>query len=162
MNKRGEFGVGEVMWLVVIALVGLTLFLTIAQTVGTSTDVMAFYNTTITAPASGSDHVFTAYRSIEDVIITNATGGEVIPATNYTITNNGLNNGNLVVLMTIENTAYAGTTWNVSSDTAQRTDYIDSSGARAIANLIPLLFALAIAVIMLLPTLKSKIIDNLK
>lgn len=152
----GLQGTGMIIAIAVTLIVGLVLFVTIAQEVGTSTNTITLANSSFTSAAAGSSVYLTDYRAISGVVIYNATG-TLVPAANYTVTNNVVYNGALTVQVTTGAVnEYAGDVWNISG-TAQPTGYVDSSGGRAIANLIPLLFALGIAIIALTPTMRSKL-----
>jgi len=83
-----------------------------------------------------------------------------VGAGNYTIDNNQVVNGALVVQFTVDDAEYASEGLQISG-TAQPVGYVDSAGGRALANLIPLFFALAIAIIALVPSLRSNILAKL-
>jgi len=160
-KKAQELGIGIILLTFVAILVGVILFQAIAQQVGSSVTTGAFYNTTIGTLNAGDSYVFTDYKLLDGVTVTNSTDGVLVPATNYTITNNYISNGALSVLFTLNAGEFDGESFNVSATTAHPTGYISDSGGRALANLIPIMFALALAVVALVPTLRSKIIDAL-
>ena len=139
----------------ILVLVGVILFLPIAQQVGSSTNTISVTDETHTMPANGGTITLTAYKSLSSFVAKNATGGETIAAGNYTVSNNQLVNGALAVQITVDDAEYASSDWNLSF-VGEPTDYISSSGGRAMANLIPLLFALALAIVALYPTMKEK------
>jgi len=157
MNKKGQT-MGSIIMVFVAVVVGISLFLIISQTVGQSTSTVELANQSFTSAAEGASAFLTDYRLIGSPVIYNATGA-LVPAANYTLTNNVVNNGALAVeVATGAQNEWATDVWNISG-TAQKTDYIDSSAARSIALLISIFFALAIAVVPLEPTLRSGVLS---
>lgn len=150
-NRRGDTSnISMIIILFISVLVGAILLLAAAQQVGTTVNLVTVINSTNTAPANGGVFNITSYRSISGVTVRNATGGEVIGAGNYTITNNVVLNGAFVVQVTVDDAEYASSTWNLSY-TAQPLTYIADAGARALTNLIIIMFALAVAVVAMSP-----------
>ena len=156
-RKKGQMGFEGILLTFVAVIVGITLFVVVAQTVGTSTDTVAVANASLSGVSSNSTPQYLLnYRSISGVVMYNTTGNYLIPATNYTITNNVVYNGQEAVKVTfstpaIENTT--GYTWKISG-TAEPLGYVGGAG-RSIALIIPIFFALLIAVIALQPTLRE-------
>jgi hypothetical protein len=164
MNKKGaELGLGLIFIAFVGVIVGATLFLTIAQDVGTATSTIDIANVSFTSAAEGESVYLTAYKAISDPVIYNATG-TLVPAANYTVTNNVIDptTGGLSVQVTTgDANTYAEDVWNISG-TAQPPTYIANAGARSVAGLIVIFFALAVAVIGLTPALRSGVLGMMK
>ncbi len=165
MDKKGEntmAGIGIFIGVFVIVIVGIALFQASAQNVGQVQDLLTIENRSLTGPAvDGTAQFFTDIKFIESVLVFNATGDVEVPADNYTIANNVINNGALVVSITpttvaVELGMEAGT-WTIDG-TAQPLGFIPESGARSVAGLIAIFFALAIAVISMTPSLRSEVL----
>lgn len=159
-NKKGQIGVGPLVVVAVVIIVGVIFMQVIAQQVGSSTNTITLANSSFTSAAEGSSAYLDSYRAISSVVIYNATG-TLVPAANYTVTNNVINptTGSLSVqVATGAVNAYANDTWNISG-TAQPVTYIADGGARSVAGLIVIMFALAVAVVALSPTLQSKMLE---
>lgn len=154
-NNRGQtnVGLGLIITMFIAVLVGVIFFQVIAQTVGESTNTITIENESIDTVVSGEVQ-YMDYKALSDVVIYNETGG-IVPDTNYVVTNNVINDGELSVSILPDTTATYESAWQVSA-TAQPTTYISDSGARSVAGLIVIMFALAIAIVAISPTLKSK------
>lgn len=165
MNKKGQMSVGLILITFIAILVGIILFQVIAQQVGRSTTLDNIANMTIGTQTNGTTYYFANYQSITDVVIYgNASGiSKRLDANNYTITNNVINpsNAQLSVGLLPSSADYTATSWNISG-TGTPTTYITNSGARGVAGIIAIMFALAIAVVALEPTLRSKVLDMMK
>lgn len=159
MNKKGQVTMGMLILMFVAVVVGVSLFVVVAQQTGGITNTDTLENLTITAPANGGTFDFTDYKSLTGVIIYNATGGQLIEESNYTISNNFLTNGNLVVRLTVDEADFENENWNVSATETQGVDYINDSGSRSMTLLIPIFFALAIFVAVLSPITQGKILE---
>lgn len=155
-NKKGEMGQTAIIVVLAVALiVGVVLFQVIAQEVGKSVNTVTLENVSYTSAAAGETFYITDYKNIAGVVVYNATGS-LVPAANYTVTNNVVYNGAEVVQVDVAAVnSYAEEGWNFSG-TAQPQTYISNSGGRAMANLIVIFFALAIALVALYPTLKER------
>ncbi len=163
MNKKGQMGnaLGILLITAIGIIVGVVLFQVIAQEVGSSTNTVAVVNVSLGTADNATTVYLTDYRSISSVVIYNESGTEIVPANNYTVTNNDLNDDQALsvsVLPISANNEYQGYTWTISG-TAQPVTYIADSGGRAMAGLIVIFFALAVAVIALEPTLRSGVLD---
>ena len=143
----------------IMAIVGAIFLQSIAQSVGESTNTVPLVNES-TAAVAASTATYLNYRAVSDVVIYNETGG-VVPAANYTVANNVINSVTGDLAMSITPTADTNSDyeyiWKVSG-TAQPTTYVAESGGRAMANLIVIFFALLIAVVVLSPTIKDKLL----
>jgi hypothetical protein len=151
MDKKGQMAmIGLLMMVFVAILVGVIIFQQIAQTIGTTNTEYSYINQTKTLAATGSSIYLTDVRALSSVVITNATGGDVVPSSNYTITNNVVSDGSLTVQVTTNAGGWNGSSVNISG-TAQPLTYIDNSGGRSMVSIILIFFALAIAVVAMYP-----------
>jgi hypothetical protein len=97
-------------------------------------------------------------RAITSVLIFNATGDVRVPVGNYTVENNQVYNGNLAVKITPIAATVGGYNrgiWTIDA-VCQPTTYSDDSGARAVAGVIIIMFAIALAIVALYPTMKER------
>jgi len=161
-KKAQAFNIGVIMVVFISILVGVIFFQTIAQESGTSTNLATIVQENIGNATNGTA-IYLDYRSLSNVIIMNgtATGGTVVAAGNYTITNNVIDPSDGTLSVSILPKAVFGLyskTWYMNA-TAQRTTYIPDSGGRAIVGLIAIFFALAVIVVALEPTLRSGVLD---
>jgi len=152
----------------IVILVGVIFVEVIAQEVGTATETRTILNTSLDTVVNGTAQYFTGYRALSDISVFNETNvtGEATNLTpinsgNYTITNNIVHptTGALTSSITPDASDHVLSAW-VYTATGQPTTYIAESGARAIAGLIVLMFALAVAIIALTPTLQSKLLES--
>jgi hypothetical protein len=157
-KKKGQVEIGIIITIFVAIIVGLALFLTTAQTVGVATSTIAVANESLGATVvNGTAQYLTSYRSISDVVIYNETGDFLIGSGNYTVTNNVVYNGAEAVMITPDTGAITKSKWQVSG-TAEPLGYVGGAG-RSMALLIPVLFGLAIAILVLEPTIRGKILE---
>jgi len=161
MKKKAQMeGLGIIATTFIAILVGVILFQAIAQEVG-KTNTLITLNTTSQAWINSTAFYLTGYRAISDVVIYNATVGDIVPAANYTVANNQIHptTGELTVSITpVASLPVAAGTWNVTG-TAQTLTYVPESGARAVGGLIGIFFALAIVIVALSPTLRSGVLS---
>ena len=165
MNKKGQVnGFAMILIAFMAIIVGVVLFQVIAQEVGSSTNTVAVVNASLGAASNSTTVYLTDYRSISDFVIYNESGTEIIPASNYTVTNNDLDSDSALSVSVLPTTGtypgFDGHTWTISG-TAQPVTYIADSGGRAMAALIVVFFALAVAVVALEPTLRSGVLGAL-
>jgi len=160
MNKKGQEGVGMILIVAITLIVGLILFTAIAQEVGTSINTVEVANQSIATVVNDTAQYLTDYRAISGVVIFNETGDAIVPASNYTITNNVLNptTGALSVRIVPSTTPDYKSAWKVSG-TAQPLTYIPDAGGRALAGLIAIFFALGVLVVALTPSLRGGLMD---
>jgi hypothetical protein len=156
MNKKAQMaGVGALIMMFVAIIVGVVLLQSSAQNIGSSINTVAVVNESLGVASNSTTVYLTSYKSISDVVVINNSNGAIVPATNYTVTNNVVYNGQEAVsILPKATTAYAGYQWNISG-TAQPLGYVPESGSRTIVGLIVLFGALAIAIIVLGPSLKE-------
>lgn len=162
MDKKGQLNLGIILTAFIILIVGLALFLAIAQTVGESTNTLTYNSTAlgtagrITFPAAGASIDLTGQEleSTPTVVFSN---GTLCGADNYTITE-GISNTTGVKTILFTTLDNAGAIANVSYVYGPD-GYIESGASRSIAGLIAIFFALAIAVIALEPTMRSGVLN---
>jgi len=156
MENKAQMGISMMIIVFITAITGLVLFVSVAQTTGPLGDLTTVQNQSETAGANGATFYIEEYKHITDVVILNATSNTTIGAGNYTVANNQLHptTGALTVAVTVDDAEFASVGWKVSG-TAQKLDYIDSSGARSLADMIIVFFALAIAVVVMGPVVKE-------
>ncbi len=161
MNKKGQVNVGVIIVAFVTIVVGVALLVVVAQQVGQTRDTVAIVNRTLGVADNATTVYITDIRSISDIVIYNESGTEIVPANNYTVTNNVVNEGALAVSVLPDgsnNLAFQGYTWTISG-TAQPLTYVSDGGSRSIVTLIVIFFALAIAVAALYPVMKDSILQ---
>ncbi len=161
MNKKGQVNVGVIIIAFVTIVVGVALLVVVAQQVGTTRDTIAIANQSLGVADNATTVYMTNIRAISDVVIYNASGTEIVPANNYTVTNNVVNEGALAVSVLPDGSNdifYQGYTWTISG-TGQPLTYIPDGGSRSIVLLIVIFFALAIAVAALYPVMKDSILQ---
>jgi hypothetical protein len=165
MNNRGEMnGIGITVVVAITLIVGLIFFQAIAQEVGKSTNTISLANQSLGVMTNGTTLYVTNCRALSgDAAIWNATNNVLIPSNNYTVTSNIVYNGALATSVTPNVSVVAGFAFNKGTatidGTCQPLNYIADSGGRAMANLIVVMFALAVLVVALTPTLRNGIID---
>lgn len=155
--------VSTIVILAIVLIVGVVLFQVVAQEVGKSTNTVAVANASLGTLTNGTTLYITDYKSCSDFKVWNATGDEEVASSNYTATNNVVYNGQEAISVEPKVTADYASAWNVGTATYQGTcqplGYISNSGGRAMAGLIIIMFALAIAIVALSPTLRSGLSD---
>lgn len=169
MNKKGQIGVGTLMVAFIGILVGVIIFQTIAQQVGTTTNTIEVIGDQETAAVNGASFYLTNYRAISSFVAYNLTNGTAIASGghivliddgNYTVNNDVVYNGALAVNISVDDALYESETWNLSY-TAQPLTYIANSGARSMTSLIVIFFALLVASVALAPVIQSKVLDSI-
>ena len=147
--------IGVIISIFVAIIVGLVLLQSSAQQVGNSVNTVSVVNESLGIASNTTTVYLTNYKSISNVVVINNSNGAIVPATNYTVTNNVIYNGQEVVTVLPKATAdYRGYQWNISG-TAQPMGYIPDAGGRSIAGLIVVFAALAIAAVVLVPSIRD-------
>ena len=164
MDKKAQMGVGAII-LTAIGIITALVILTggITAPIGEMTATKVTTNQTIAF--SNITTVTLHGRYIETLVMENATKpGQVIPATNYTISNDVLvSDGTLRATIKAVSPASAWNDSNVNvTYTYRDVGYIDSGAGRTIAGLIVMFAALAIAVFAMVPVLRNGVIDLVK
>jgi len=162
MNKKAQMeGIGSFIVVFLTLLVGIILFTAIAQESGKATTLDSYSNVTVTLPASDGSIYLTNIRAISDVVINNESVAGIIPASNYTIENNVVNNGALAVRLTLgPDSPWSAIDANITG-TTQPLTYIPDSGARSMVPLIAIFFALALVVVALVPTMQNDFVKGM-
>ena len=165
MNNKGQeaMGVGLFIGIFITVLVGIVLMLGSAQNLDEATNTEALlYDASLAVVANSTAQSITDWKSLTDVTVYNQTGGGVIDSSYYTITNDVVEDAALIVNFTPSAAIFENYTnaWLINA-TGQRVGYIKEGGARSIAGLIIIFFALAIAMVALIPTLRNKIVDSI-
>ena len=143
MNKKGA-GIGGFILFFIGVIVALTLIVSTAQSVGDMTNTITIANTSLGAnAANGTAQYLTNYRAISSVVVYNETGNALVPATNYTATNNVVYNGNLAWRIVPNTTADLKYKWQISG-VAQPLTYADDSATRTVGGLIVIMSAIGI------------------
>jgi hypothetical protein len=161
MNNKGQVGLGTILMVFITVVVGVILLIAAAQELGksTNTDSIALYS--IGTQTNGTTYYFADYKHLSSVTVYgNGTANPVLlSAGNYTITNNVINpTGGAISASLLPTSEYTGTVWQINA-TAQPLGYVPDGGSRSIVSLIVILFALAVAIVALEPTLRSGILD---
>lgn len=164
-SKKGEIGIGTFVMAFIGIIVGVTLFLTIAQTVGNSTTTRVYSsaveNYTFTIPANGSSVDWACQDLLTTPIVYNRSADHILGAGNYTVGERISPTTGVKTVYFQSNTVPA----NLQGAGANATftcgpfGYINDSSARSVTGLITIMFALAIAVIALVPSLRSGILQ---
>lgn len=138
--------IGFVVMAAVAVLVGLALYSgNFQDNIGTLTQTAQSGNVTITMPEDGVTLELTScQQKAVTYIVTNATGGETVPASNYTIDQAIQSDGYLGAQITGVAGEYNSSAVNVSC-TYERDGYIDNAGSRGIVGLIAIFMAFLIA-----------------
>ena len=146
-TKRGQMGqAGALILLAITLIVGAILLVASAQNTGTVTNTETLANYSLDTVVNGTTQYITTHKAISDVVIINETGGVVIGAGNYTITNHVPYNGQEAISILPDTAAAWKTAWKVSG-TVEPLTYANDAGARSITGLIIILMALALAAV---------------
>jgi len=152
-SKKAEMGdIGLILVMFIAVLVGLILFAAIAQNVGLTRDLGRIDNETVTTAANGSTITLNG-KLVSGLFIYNATGDPAATGgngtgnlvSNFTLTNNVLSNGELIVTLRSDHEQLSSASMNVSYD-YQPLTFIAESGTRSIAGIIIIFTALAVFV----------------
>lgn len=163
MKNKAQASVGLIVIVAITLIVGVILFQAVAQQVGNSTNLVYLTNYSMGTINNGSTYYFADYKSLSDVSVYNTSSATVIEAGNYTVTNNVINPSTGALTASLKPLPNYMTSRTLSINaTAQPTGYISDSGGRAIAGIIILLFAIAVAIVAISPTLRSGIMDMVK
>lgn len=150
--------IGGLVVAAVAIIIGLA-FLTgsIAGTVGDMTTKSNIPITTqVTFPTNTTALTLTG-QAVESVVIINDT--TTVAAGNYTVSNRVVSNGQLVAtIIGVGANPYSGNNVNISY-TYEPFGYATDGGTRAILSLVLVFVGLAIAVIALVPALRSGVVD---
>lgn len=158
MNKKGQTA-GIIIGIAITLIVAIILFQSIAQYVGQTSEVSDVNVTAYTPPASGLTVTLTGQELIGGYVAVNQSGTYDC-SLNYTVAEGvSTTTGTKRVLMTAATSDLTFCPTINYSYTYGAEGYIDSSGGRAIAAIIVIFTALAIAVVALLPSLRSGVVE---
>lgn len=160
MNKKAETNgmiYGFIMIFIAV-LVGLVLFEASANNIGETKQTGTATNTLVTMPANGAFTDLTGQDLLSTPTVVNRTGAEsygTSGAGNYTIYEGvSASTGVKTIVIRTDNAGTAGKLVNVSY-TYGAAGYVDDSGTAAIIGIILILFAMAIVVIVLVPSART-------
>jgi hypothetical protein len=118
-------------------------------------------NVTMTLPANSVAAELTMCgQKANSIIVTNATGGAVVPTTNYSTSQSVGNDGYLAAKITPSGSTYASRSVNISCNYEQK-GYIPEAGGRGIISLVAV-FAVLLIIVAALPDLRNGVIDFVK
>lgn len=146
----------------VAVIVALSLFTGgITNNVATVTTTQSTTNASLGSPAASATQNLNGIAA-SSVVVSNATGGEAVPSTNYTITNYVVDSTGLLTAQYTQNDgAYADTPLNISY-VYEPEGYSTSAGGRAMANLVLIFTALAILVIGIVVAINKDLLSMIR
>lgn len=163
MNKKGMemSGVGSLVVLAVAIIVVMSILPTIASNTAVLNTQNVVVNSSVTAPTVGNTITLVG-QAYSNIIVTNASTGDVVPASNYTIKNYVVGaDGTLGTTLTAkfnDTIGWTGRKVNISA-TVEPYGYDTSAGGRSMASLIIILTSLAIAVVVVMYVVKNDVLD---
>jgi hypothetical protein len=171
MNKTGATNqtIGLILTAVIAVLVGVALFLAVMQQIGSSTDAIEAgvnsANVTVTIPAASTTVDVTGQDLLSTPIVSMQPNGSVIGSGNYTIdegvsTSTGVKTIRYTSSSDVDS-GLVGLTANITMDYGPD-GYIANAGARSVAAIIGIFMALGIAVVMLVPALRSGVLNMVR
>ena len=155
LNKKDKRGlsVGGFILIVLGVFVGLALLVASAQQRGTMVDLTTVANGTLGTLTNGTPTYITNYKYCDNFKIWNATGNVQIPASNFTVTNNVVYNGNEAIQVDPAVLVTATGAFNRGVATfdgvCQPLTYDNNSASRTISGLIILFAGLGLAIFVL-------------
>ena len=162
MKNKGQISMGPILLAFIGIILGITLFITIQQLVVPLTAQDTATNVTVAWPSAANgttDMIGQELFGTPLVTLWNTTGTVVGPG-NYTITEEVSNGVKTIQLKRTDLGEVMLTNVNVTY-TFGPDGYIDNGGARSVALIIGIFAALAIAVVALIPTMRSGVLDML-
>jgi len=161
MKKKGQTSIGGIIIAAILIFVGLAMMFSgsVPQSIGDMTKTGTNNNKTMNMPGQGATaEITTCGQKALTYTITNATGGEIVPTTNYTISQSAGTDGYLAAKVTTGTTSnYANRSVNVSC-TYEPKGYVVEGGSRAIVGLVAI-FAAMLILVAALPDIKNGILD---
>lgn len=161
-NKKGQM---QFLGVLLVAFVGVVVAIAlfnggITENVASVTTVQSTVNDTVAAPAAGSTINLRGIAASSFVAINSS--ADVVPASNYTVSNYQLDSTGLLTAQLTPNEGYSESqNWNVTY-TYEPEGYATSSGSRAVSSLVILLSALAIGLYVLGVALNKGLLDNFR
>lgn len=163
MNDKGQGSIGIMLVAAIAILVGLAIFSgAILPNIGTATRTeISMTNTSYTMAASNSTVEIThCGQKILSGLVYNRSSGVLLTTTNYSFVQFVGADGLVAAgVKTLEESGYASSPINVTCVSYEPDGYVESSGGRSIVLLVAIFSALAIAVVALVPTLRSGVLE---
>lgn len=146
----------------VTVIVALSLFSGgIASNVNSVTTTRTITNASLGSPSADATQNLEGIAA-SSVVVSNATGGEAVPATNYTISNYVVDSTGLLTAQYTQNAgAYAGQALNISY-VYEPEGYATDAGSRAVSSLILIFTALAILVIGVMVAINKDLLNMMR
>lgn len=170
MNRKGQEalnGIGIFVSIFVVVIVGLALFTASAQNVGITTNQIDSVNITVTAGAADTavdivgQEIF-GTPVVMNNTVGNNTGNETANSSVFTFSEEISNSTGQKTISMLTNDFGDWNGEQVSITYTYGADgYIDDAGARSVALLIVIFFAVAIMAISLIPALRSKVLEQM-
>lgn len=168
MDRKGQLTLGTFITVFMAIIVAVALFITIAQLVGSTRDTVVYNTSTgdavVTLAANGASVDLTGQDIIGTIVLHNASDnsnepGSLIDDGNYTVSEIvSTTTGVKTISIQTDAAQFASAQVNASY-TYGPDGYIENSGARSVALLVTLFTALAIAVVAMVPTFRSGILN---
>jgi len=163
MKNKGQVNISNLLLIFIGAIVALSLIGAIALNTGISTTTYVHNDTldgtSTTMPANGESADLTGQDLLSTPVVVNGTGSLEVAAGNYTIGERvSPTTGVKTVYIQTDSAEYANQPVNISY-TYGPEGYATNSGARSVISLIVIFAALGIAIIALVPTLRSGVIE---
>lgn len=164
MNEKGQLGMGALLVAFVAIIAALALYQAILPTIGSSTSTTDMTNESHAVPVSTAGNVIwiTGQDYISDMQVVNFSQNNTVPASNYTISEAVSPTTGVKAIKVTLNEGYCsnGTGSTLLFTYVYGADgYVDSAAGRSLVLLIPILAALALAVIALSPSFRSGLMD---
>lgn len=150
MNNKAQLaGIGIFITIAIAVIVGAILLQAAAPSVASMNTILTVNNESLTLPAAPGNVTLKGQATFNH-ILTNRTSGTPIPASNFTVYNDVLVNGQLVSILRLLDGNFSGNVVNVSY-TYESFGYANDGGTRAIIGLVLIFSAIAIFVVVLTP-----------
>ncbi len=163
MNKKGQVEIGGFIMIAIVAIVGAILLVASAQNIDPVRNTQSIENFTYTVGENNTNQSIPGQAIVGTVTVTNQTGANTIDGATFREHSNQVVDGTLTARLEYDDTTDSGLIGeavNISYN-SQPDGYATSGGARALTGIIIVFFALAIAVVVLVPTLKSKLLEGM-
>ncbi len=158
-NKKGQLEMGSIIMVAITLIVGVILLAASAQNLHPTLNTIDINNESFTGTLN--ERVAISGQAVTDTMIVILVNDSVFITTgNYTVESNQILNGALTATINVTTSYIDGAELNISY-TMQPDGYSTSGGARSVAGIIIILFAVSIAVVALMPTVGSKIIESM-
>lgn len=162
MDRKGQAigQIGVIIMVFIAIIVGTILMIGSAQNIHPFRNTVPVANDSVSSAATATA-VNLQGQAATDVVVYNGTNDLILLAGNYTVLNNQVVDGSLTATFNATGTGiYLGQDWNVSY-TSEPDGYSNNAGARSIAGVIIIFFAIAIAFIAIVVVGKDKNIGDL-